>query len=342
MRYTQAEKMEIIRTVEGSELSVKRTLEELDVNRSSFYAWYGQYESEGYDGLATRKPNAKKFWNKIPQGEKERVVTIALEHPEKSPRELAWHITDTEGYYLSESSVYRILKGYDLITSPAYIVMSAADTFRHPTKRVHELWQTDFTYFLIIGWGWYYLGSVLDDHSRYVIAWKLFTTMTAGDVKELLDMAVAKTGVEKVAVRHRPRLLSDNGPCYLSGELREYLEERGMAHTRGAPYHPMTQGKIERYHRSLKNDVKLQQYYFPEALEEEIGRFIEHYNNRRYHESLDNVTPADVYHGRHREIISGREQLKRRTLELRRRHNLTPNHATSSTTKLLTLSETIS
>jgi len=338
MRYTQAEKMEIIRLVESSDMPVRRTLEELDVNKSSFYEWYRRYEADGYDGLAVRKPNAKKFWNKIPEREKDRVVEIALDHPEKSPRDLAWHITDTQGYYLSESSVYRILKAKNLITSPAYIVMAAADKFQHPTTRVHELWQTDFTYFKIVGWGWYYLGSVLDDYSRYVIAWKLFTSMSAGDVKELLDMAVAKTGVNQVEVRQRPRLLSDNGPCYLSSELQEYLEMRGMAHTRGAPYHPMTQGKIERYHLSLKCVVKLLHYYFPEQLEEEIGRFIEFYNNRRYHESLNNVTPADVYFGRDREILERREQLKKQTLELRRKQNLTPNQQQSSTNNFLTLS----
>lgn len=342
MRYTQAEKMEIIRTVENSELGVKRTLEELDVNRSSFYEWYRRWEADGYDGLAVRKSIARKFWNKIPDREKKQVVSIALEHPEKSPRELAWHITDTHGYYLSESSVYRILKRFDLITSPQYIVMSASEKFKNPTTRVHQLWQTDFTYLKIVGWGWYYLGTVLDDFSRYIIAWKLFTSMTAGDVKELLDLAVAKTGVEHVAVRYRPRLLSDNGSCYISGELAEYLEAKKMAHTRGAPYHPMTQGKIERYHRSLKNIICLQNYYLPGELEEEIGRFNDYYNNHRYHESLKNVTPADVYFGRNREIVSRREQLKKRTLELRRKQNLNPNHLQSSPTRLLTLSETIS
>lgn len=91
--------MEIIRTVENSELGVKRTLDELDVNRSSFYDWYRRYEAQGYDGLGTRKSIARKFWNKIPDTEKDQVVSIALEYPEKSPRELAWHITDTEDYY---------------------------------------------------------------------------------------------------------------------------------------------------------------------------------------------------------------------------------------------------
>jgi len=132
---------------------------------------------------------------------------------------------------------------FDLIASPAYIVMSASDRFQNPTKRVNEIWQTDFTYFKIVGWGWYYLATVLDDFSRYIIAWKLFKTMATEDVKVVLDLAVAATGVDQVKVKHRPRLLSDNGPCYVSDELRKYLADKGMDHTRGAPYHPQTQGK---------------------------------------------------------------------------------------------------
>lgn len=95
------------------------------------------------------------------------------------------------------------------------------------------------------------MGSVLDDYSRYIIAWKLFQAMSAGDVKELLDMAIAKTGIEHVSVRYRPRLLSDNVPCYIADELKKYLKEKDIDHTRGASYHPMTQGKIERYHRAM-------------------------------------------------------------------------------------------
>ena len=162
----------------------------------------------------------------------EQIVEIALEHPNKSPRELAWHITDSYGYYISESSVYRILKSYDLITSPAYIVISAADTFKKPTKDIHELWQTDFSYFKIVGWGWYYLSTVMDDYSRYILAWKLSKTMGADDVMETLDMARERTGIDNVQVLHRPRLLSDNGPCYLSRDLKEYLEQRDLASVR--------------------------------------------------------------------------------------------------------------
>jgi transposase InsO family protein len=322
MRYSQAEKLEIIRVVEESELSARRTLRELDVNRSSFYEWYQRYRLGGYDGLANRRSSPKRFWNRIPDTEKKRIVQTALEHPERSPRELAWYITDHEGYFISESSVYRVLKAYDLVTSPHYVVLSARDRFQHPTSRVNELWQTDFTYFRIIGWGWYYLGTVLDDYSRYIVAWRLFTTMTAMDVKDLLDVAVERTGIEGVSVRHRPRLLSDNGSAYVSHELREYLLCRGMTQTHGAPYHPMTQGKIERYHRSLKNVVNLDKYFLPWELEHEIDRFVRYYNTERYHESLDNVTPADVYEGRYQEIITRRERLKRQTLRARKRYNL--------------------
>ncbi len=330
MRYSQAEKMEIIRMVEGSDLSVKRTLEELQINRSSFYEWYRKYREGGYDALAPKPPHPRRFWNRIPEPEKEQVVAIALKHPEQSPRQLAWFITDTQGYFISESSVYRILKSYDLVPSPQYIVMAAADRFHQPTMRVHEMWQTDFTYFRIVGWGWYYLGSILDDFSRYIIAWKLFTTMATTDVKDLLDLAVEKTGVHEIAVKHRPRLLSDNGSAYISEELKEYLAAKGMTQTHGAPYHPMTQGKIERYHRSMKNEINLQKYYLPWELEQEIERFVSYYNNKRYHESLNNVTPADVYNGRHQEIISRRERLKRRTLKTRKLYNLSQSIAQST------------
>jgi len=322
MRYSQSEKMEIIRTVEESELGVRPTLRELQISPSTFYDWYRRYRENGFDGLANRKSSPRKFWNKIPDPIKEQVVDIALTQTDKSPRELAWYITDNQGYFISESSVYRILKSYDLIMSPNYIVMSASDKFKNPTKMVNELWQTDFTYFKIQGWGWYYLSTVMDDYSRYIISWKLCSTMTADDVKQTLDKAIEKTGVNQVKVVHRPRLLSDNGPCYLSDKLRQYLDGHGIKHTRSAPYHPMTQGKIERYHRSMKNIIKLQNYFMPSELENEIEQFVEHYNNKRYHESINNLTPADVYNGNDRKILSRRDRIKRETLKLRKYQNL--------------------
>jgi putative transposase len=321
VRATAAERMETIRLVEGSDLPVSRTLEELGVARSTFYRWYQAYLEEGPGGLETKPPRPRQFWNRIPEVEREKVVEEALAQPELSPRELAWRITDRDGFFISESSVYRILKSYDLVTSPAYVLISAKDTFDQPTRRVHELWQTDFTYFKVVGWGWYYLLTVLDDYSRYILAWKLFTGMSSEDVTEVLDVALERTGVQRVEVRHRPRLLSDNGPCFISKELAEYLEHHGMTHTRGKPYHPMTQGKIERYHRTMKNVIKLRNYYLPWELETELERFVRHYNHERVHESLNNLTPADVYHGRGRDIETARTKLKRQTLRRRRRQN---------------------
>ena len=322
MRLSGSEKMAIIELVEGSDLSVRRTLAELGVNKSTYYGWYRRYLADGLDGLSDRRPVPRFQWNRIPKATRDRVVETALAEPQLSPRELAWKITDREREFVSESSVYRILKAHDLIASPAFIIMEAADRFEQPTQRPNELWQTDFTYLRVIGWGWYYLSTVLDDYSRYILAWTLTPTMKAADVKETLDLALAATGAERIKVRHRPRLLSDNGPSYVCGELREYLARQRIEHTRGAPYHPMTQGKIERWHRSMKNEVKLDNYYSPGQLERAIARFVEYYNHRRYHESLANVTPADMYYGRQRTILTQRDRIKQRTLAKRKRENL--------------------
>jgi transposase InsO family protein len=313
--------MEVIRLVESSPLSIKQTLAELSINRSTFYDWYRRYQEEGYDGLANQYRPPQQFWNEIPPWEKERVVEIALEQPEKSPRELAWYITDKRGYYISESTVYRILKAHDLVTSPVYNVITALDKFPQPTKAVHELWQTDFTYFKVVHWGWYYLSTIIDDYSRFILAWRLCTGMSADDVKQTLDDAIAFTGIGQPTVLHRPRLLSDNGPCFVSKALKQYLDEEGIDHTRGKPYHPMTQGKIERYHRSMKNILLLENYYSPSEPEHQIGLFVDHYNNHRYHEALNNVTPADVYYGRDNKVLQRRIQVKRRTMLMRRRQN---------------------
>jgi transposase InsO family protein len=322
MRHSASEKMEVIRLVDQSDLSVRKTLHQLDIPSSTFYNWYNRYLKDGFDGLEDRKPGSKQFWNRIPDNERERVRDIALQHLEKTPREIAWYITDEHGYYISESSVYRILKSFDLIASPNYIVLSASDKFKNPTRQVNELWQTDFTYFKVIGWGWYYLSTVMDDYSRYILSWKLFTTMSAGDVKETLDMALEWTGINKVQVRYHPRLLSDNGPCYVSKELQKYLDKNQIKHTRGKPYHPRTQGKIERYHRTMKNLVKLRNYWYPDELERQIGQFVQWYNNERVHESLNNITPADMYYGRYHEIQTKRDRIKRKTLKERKRLNL--------------------
>jgi len=307
MSYSPSEKMEIINIVEQSPLSARRTLQELQVSPSSFYIWYRKFLEDGFDGLANKHRSPKQFWNAIPYWEKKQVVSVARKHTEMSPRELACYITDKKGYFISESSVYRILKAQDLISSPVYTIISAKEKYDHPTVRVNQLWQTDFTHFKIIDWGWYYLLTVLDDFSRYIIAWQLCKTMRTEDVKTVLDIAIEKTKVTDILVYFRPTLLSDNGPCFISSSLREYLKDKKIIHTRGKPYHPQTQGKIERYHRSMKNILLQDNYYIPEELNEQISRWVDYYNNQRYHEGIDNVTPADKYFGRDRTILCQRE-----------------------------------
>ncbi len=318
MRYPATEKLEIIRTVEGSHLPTRQTLDMLGIARTTFYRWYDVYLEHGFDGLDDRSPRPKAVWNRIPQNRRDDLIEFALEHEALTTRELAVKYTDEKRYFVSESSVYRILKAADLITAPAYVVIKAANEFKDKTTAINEMWQTDFTYFKIIGWGWYYLSTILDDYSRYIIAWKLCTNMRAEDVTDTIELALTASGCDQDTVRHKPRLLSDNGSCYISGDLAKWLEDQKMTHVRGAPFHPQTQGKIERWHQTMKNRVLLENYYLPGDLERQIDAFVDHYNNRRYHESLDNVTPADVYFGRDKAILRDREEIKKQTIRQRR------------------------
>ena len=318
MRYPASEKVEIIRLVEQSHLPVRRTLEQIGVSRPTFYRWYDRYQTGGPEALVDRPSRPSRVWNRIPDDTRQQILALALEETELSPRELAVRFTDTTSYFVSEASVYRLLKAHDLITSPAFIVMKAANEFTDKTTRPNEMWQTDFTYLKITGWGWMYLSTILDDFSRYIIAWKLCATMKVEDVTATLELALEASGCDQAHVRHKPRLLSDNGSSYIAGDLADWLDDRKMTHIRGAPYHPQTQGKIERWHQTLKNRILLENYYLPGDLEAQVEAFVEHYNHHRYHESLDNLTPADVYFGRADAILAERARIKRQTIQHRR------------------------
>ena len=154
------------------------------------YRWYQAYEVRGLERPESQSREVRQHWNRIPEPVRAFSVEVALEHPDLTPRELAWHITDTRGYYVTESRVYRILKAHDLITSLQFMVMSAYDAFQSPSSRVHELWQTDFTYLRVVGLNWYFLSTVLDEYSRSIISWRLTTTIAASDVPETLEDAL--------------------------------------------------------------------------------------------------------------------------------------------------------
>ena len=251
MRYPATEKLEIIRTVEASHLPTKRTLSMIGIPSSTYYEWYARWVEGGLDALADRSPRPKSVWNRIPDEIRSDVVEFALEHEDLTPRELAVKYTDEKQYFVSESSAYRILKAADLITAPAHVVIRAADEFHDKTTRPNELWHTDFTYLKVIGWGWFYLSTILDDYSRYIVAWKLCTTMRAEDVTDTLELALEASGSDQATVVHKPRLLSElsviaplvraiigDGSSYVAGDLADFLDDKGMDHVRGAPHHP--------------------------------------------------------------------------------------------------------
>jgi putative transposase len=211
MRYPAAEKLEIIRLVEQSPLPVRRTLAQLGIPPATFYRGYDRRSSGRPEALNDRSPRPDRVWNRIPDTVRENLIQLALDEPALSPRELAVRFTDTKSYFVSEASVYRLLKARDLIASPAYIVIKAADEFEDKTTAPNQLWHTDFTYLKVIGWGWFYLSTVLDDFSRYIVAWKLCTTMKAEEVTATLDLALQASGLDQTKPVNQPRLLSDNG-----------------------------------------------------------------------------------------------------------------------------------
>ena len=317
MRYTKEEKLEIIRLVESSDLPLKRTVKELNVSKSTFYSWYNKFLEGGPDALEDKKCHST--WNKIPESYRTKVIEVALDRSEDSPREVATFMTDNSGHFISESSVYRILKAVNLITSPNHILVKAANEFKDKTTRIHQMWQTDFTYFKVEGWGWFYLSSIMDDYSRFIIHHELCTTMKTPDVERNVEAALIKTGLPE---GRRPKILSDNGSCYISEDIKDFMKEKGITQVHGAPNHPQTQGKIERYHRSMKNVVKLHHYYSLSDLKKAIDEYIEYYNNERYHESLNNCTPASVYNGTNKIILEQRQLLKQKSMKQRRRNHL--------------------
>jgi putative transposase len=231
-------------------------------------------------------------WNRIPGDIRERIIGLALNETELSPRELAVRFTDTENYFVSEASAYQLLKAHDQITSPAFIVIKANDEFKNKTMRPNEMWQTDFTYLKVIGWGRFYLSTILDDFSRYIVARKLCTTMKVDDVTDTLNLALTASGCDTARAERKPRLLSDNGPCYIAEDLGDWHGDRSMKQVHVALGHPQTQGKIERWHQTLKDRI------LSEDLKAQIAAIIEHWNHRRYYDSLGNLTrsltPADV------------------------------------------------
>jgi transposase InsO family protein len=317
-RVKASHKEEILALVASSPLPTRHVLTKLRLPKSTYYRWL---KRQTENRLEDKRGGSRRSWNRLRPEEEQVILTKARRHPELSPRQLALHITDREGFYVSESTVYRILKREGLVKAAEVVGFKADKEYHHKTTRPHQLWATDCVHLKVMDWGWYYLVTVMDDFSRFILAWKLQTNMAAPSLIEVIQGAIDLTDMTDVPIEDRTTLLSDNGSGYLSRRFNQYLRLVGVKHIVAAPYHPETNGKMERYHRTVKGEINLLNYSTPSALEEAIRSFVDYYNHRRYHEALGNVTPHDVYTGRREQILELREELKRRTLRTRRCYN---------------------
>ena len=319
---TAEQKRMVIEKVEGHFLPRSVALEHMGIPSSTYYRWRKAYRRDGLAGLRDNACRPQRVWNRITDDERDDIIEQALQNPEEPPRQLAFLVTDTCGFSVSESTVYRVLKAKGLVPDREVRGFPAGDEYSHKPNRVNEQWQTDATYMKVVGWGWYFLISILDDVSRRVVAWRLQSKMDGEAFSEVVQDALEATGLDQAPLVKKPRLVSDNGPGLVGAAFREYTEGARIKHIFASPYHPQTNGKIERYHRSLKERVLLVTHTTPWDLEKEIATFLAYYNSERYHEALGNVTPDDVYFGRKEAILERRQKLKTETLARRRAINL--------------------
>jgi len=312
------EKSEILSLVAGSGLPRRRALAQLGLAKSTYYRWLKRQVG---GKLPDRKGGSPIPWNKLRPEEEEMILVLARAFLELSSRELALRIVDIEGSYVSESTIFRALKREGLIKPAEIVGFKAGKEYHRKTKRANELWAIDCSHIKVIDWGYYYLVTVMDDYSRFILAWKLQRDMSADSLIEVIQEAIDTTGMTEVSVEDRTKLLSDNGAGYVSRAFRDYLHLVGIRHILAAPSHPQTNGKLERYHQTIKREVNQVPYELPGQLERAITNFVEYYNFRRYHKALGDVTPADVLHGRREQILQRRKEVKTQTIKHRRDYN---------------------
>jgi|TARA_Y100000294_G_scaffold91977_1_gene85772 transposase InsO family protein len=323
---SSAAKASILANVASSTLPKRQVLRDLGIPKSTYYRWLRRPR------LDDRPGGGSTPWNRLSPPEEKMVLTVARQSPELSCRQLAAWITDNKGFSVSESTVYRILRRAGLVKSPK-MQLKAGKEYHRKTSGPHQMWATDASYFKVIGWGYYYMVTVMDDYSRFILAHKLQRDMTSDSFIEVVQDAVDRTGMTEVPLEDRARLLSDNGSGYVSRAFGDYLRLVGIRHILAAPYHPQTNGKLERYHQTIKRDVNQVPYEVPSDLEAAIATFVSYYNYRRYHMALGNVTPDDVLTGRRKQILQRRKEVQAQTIDRRRIYNRTLRELTISSSQ---------
>jgi len=278
----------LLKLVDTAPWSHKKVLKLLDFPESTFYNWKSRYKRDGLAGLIDKPPIPKVIRNVLSKEEYGKIIAVAKANPSEGYRKITYYL-EADRVYISESTCYRVMTKENLII-PRKLRRAASKEYKHQPKRPNELWTTDITYIFIEGYGFYYLFTILDAWSRYVVYWELRQTMTSEDAVAVVTKAIEKEGITP---EHHLSLLSDNGTQYISRRFLSFLKKVKVTHIRTAYRHPETNGKIERYHRTIKEEwLNKVCYSTPDKARTQIENFVYIYNSQRPHMALGNVTPA--------------------------------------------------
>ena len=320
MRFSRTEKAKLVLELACEPNKVQR-LRELGIPGSTYYAWKRRVAERGAAAFIAESSAPKRVWNRLSQSERDLIESEARKHTELSCRLLAMMLWDEHGVAVGETTVYRVLKPKGLVRQRPQDQRPAAKEWKKPTKTVDEIWQLDATNFFIPEFGFYKAIPVIDDHSRKLLACPVKPDESSQSASDAMELALEAAQREGHVIETRPTLLTDNGAGFAGEIMAKYLKARGVKHIFGAPYHPQTQGKVERFNRTLKEKVNLWVYRTPEDIQAAITKMIEAYNDTP-HEALKNVSPNDVYAGRKDEVLERRARIKLETMARRYAYNM--------------------
>ena len=288
---------------EKTGIGAGRFIEWLGIRASKFYDWRDRYgQVNEHNGWVPRD-----FW--LEQWEKEAIIDFHLKNPLEGYRRLTFMMLDQDVVAVSPSSVWRVLGQAGLLSRWKGKASKKGTGFEQPLQ-AHGHWHIDISYINISG-TFYYLCSVLDGYSRFIVHWDLRESMTETEIEIILERA------KEQYPEARPRIISDNGPQFIAKDFKEFIRISGMTHVRTSPYYPQSNGKLERWHKSLKSEcIRPGTPLSPEDARRLIQHYVDHYNQVRLHSAIGFVTPADMLAGRQVEIHAARD----RKLEAARMH----------------------
>jgi transposase InsO family protein len=328
VKFSPEEKVKLVSELASEPNRLKR-LRELGISSSTYYGWKRRLAVRGAAAFIVASSAPKRVWNRLSQAERDLIESEARKHTELSCRLLAVMLTEQHGVAVGETTVYRVLKPKGLVRQRPQDQRPAAKVWKKPTKEVDEIWQMDATNFFVPEFGYYKAIPVIDDHSRKLLACPLMLDESGQSASDAIEIALETAQSEGHVIKTRPTLLTDNGAGFSGEVLAKYLKARGVPHIFGAPYHPQTQGKVERFNRTLKERINLWVHGTPDDLRAALDKEGESYNERP-HEALKNVCPNDVYAGRKDEVLERRAKIRLETMARRYAYNMGTDAGTAN------------